>query len=335
MKILLVNTKFLGDLIISSPGLKSVRKKFPDAEITLLVRKGYEDGVKNNPYINRIMAFDFGVKKDSFFSRLRDEINFIGSIVKERYDAVVSFHPGDRTAFLAWLSGAKIRIAPRKQPFGFFFNVKVDVEEDTISYLDYYNRIASALTGEPGELKTEYFVSSEERACANEFFIENEIDSNGLIIGIHPGASEPTKIWQEEKFAELIKNIAAIPESKIILIAGPKETSKAARIRSAVHGLNVSLFNSDDINKTAAVMERIRLLVSNDSAARHLAVALGIPVIALMPADNQNCWNFYDNSASHYVLSGERIFPEEGQPYLGKISPDEVFQKIKEVLKLK
>ena len=157
MKILVINTKFLGDLIVSTPGLKSLREKNPDSEIVLLARKGYEDTLRNNPNINRIVPFDFGVKKKNLFSRISAEIKFIRQIRKEKFDVVISLHPGDRIAFLAWFSKAKIRIAPRKQPFIFLFNVLFDVEEDSISYLNYYNKLISAHTKELINGRTEFF----------------------------------------------------------------------------------------------------------------------------------------------------------------------------------
>ncbi|PKL81525.1 MAG: hypothetical protein CVV24_14820, partial [Ignavibacteriae bacterium HGW-Ignavibacteriae-3] len=201
MKILIVNTKFLGDLIVSTPGFRSLRKKYPDAEIVLLVRKGYEDAVRNNPNINRIIPFDFGLKSRGVFSRIAGEIKFIRQIRNEKFDAVISLHPGDRIAFLSWFSNAKIRIAPRKQSFNYLFNVLVDVEEDSISYLSYYNKLITAFTKEDVKGKPEFPVITADAKWAEEFFLSKGIRENDFIIGVHPGASEPTKIWPAQNFS--------------------------------------------------------------------------------------------------------------------------------------
>jgi heptosyltransferase-2 len=333
VKILVINTKFLGDLIVSTPGLKALREKNPASEIVLLARKGYEDTLRNNPNISRIISFDFGIKKKNFFSRISSEIIFIRQIRKEKFDVIISLHPGDRIAFLTWFSGAKIRIAPRKQPFNFLFNVPVDVEEDSISYLDYYNKLISAFVKESINGKTEFFVNGPDTIWAEEFLSKNNIGKNDLVIGIHPGASEPTKIWPSEKFAELIQKLISIGKTKIILIAGPNEEKIVDYIFNCVNNENLFVYKSNDVNLTAALIKRCKLFISNDTGTRHLSVALKTPVIALMPDDNLKYWNFYDDTDNHFVITGKRFFPENGTPFLDSIAVDKVFNKVKEVLK--
>jgi heptosyltransferase-2 len=334
VKILVVNTKYIGDLILSTPGLAALREKNPDAEIILVTRKGYEGTLKNNPNINRIIPFDFGIKKKNFVKRIVDEINFILMIRSEKFDVVISLHPGDRIAFLAWFSGAKIRVAPRKQAFNFLFNILVDVEEDSISYLEYYNKLISAYTKESVTGKTEFFVTSADKLWADEFLEKSYVNKNDLLIGIHPGASEPTKIWQSKNFTELIHRILAMNETKVLLIAGLNEEKIVEQIYNDVQNDNILFYNSNNINLTAALIKKCKLFISNDTGTRHLAVALKIPVIALMPDDNQKCWNFYDESNNHFVLIGNRIFPDGEQPYLGGISVDDVHTKMKNILNL-
>ena len=333
VKILVINTKFLGDLIVSTPGLKALREKNPDSEIVLIARKGYEDTLRNNPNINRIIPFDFSVKKKNLFSRISAEIKFIRQIRKEKFDVVISLHPGDRIAFLALFSKAKIRVAPRKQSFNFLFNVSVDVEEDSISYLDYYNELISAYTKESIKGRTEFFVNEQDNIWTEEFLSKNKIDKDDLVIGIHPGASEPTKIWPSEKFAELIQKLVLIGRTKIILIAGPNEEKVVDSIFSKANNENLFIYKSKDVNRTAALIRKCSLFISNDTGTRHLSVALKTPVIVLMPDDNLKCWNFYDDTDSHFVLIGKRFFPEKEMPFLGSINVDEVFDKVKEVMK--
>ena len=334
MKILVVNTKFFGDLILSTPGISAIREKNPDAEIVLLTRKGYEAVLKNNPGINRIIPFDFGIKKKTYVKRIINEINFIRKIRSENFDVVISLHPGDRIAFLAWFSGAKTRIAPRKQSFNFLFNVLVDVEEDSISYLQYYNKLISAFIERTIEGKTEFFVPRSDKLWADKFLSENSVNENDLLIGIHPGASEPTKIWPYKNFIELINKTFSLGKIKILLIAGPDDIEIVKSISQGVNSKHLSVYHSNDVNLTAALVQKCNLFISNDTGTRHLAVALKIPVIALMPEDNQKCWNFYEETDNHFVLTGKRIFPERSRPYLGEISVDDVFNKTKSILNL-
>jgi len=334
VKILVIATKFFGDLIVSTPGLKYLRQKYPHAEIVLLVRSEYENVLRNNPNINRIISFDFSIRNKKLFERISAELSFWKRIRNEKFDVVISLQPGDRIAFLAFISGAKIRIAPRKQSFWFLFNKRVEVYEDTISYLDYYNKLISAFTNEPVDYKTECFISEGNEQWAEVFLRKNNLESDDTLVVIHPGASEPTKIWQSKNYAELIDEILSINKTKVLLIAGPKEENVVEDISGRVKSKNVFFYNSQDINLTAALIKRGRLFISNDTGTRHLAVSLNIPVIALMPDDNQNCWNFYDESDNHFVITGKRFFPEGEQPYLGNISVEDVFIKLKNILNI-
>jgi len=333
-KILVVATKFLGDLIVSTPGLKALRQKFPNAEIVLLVRSEYENVLRNNSNIDRIISFDFNIRNEQVLHRVKKELSFWKKIRKEKFDTVISFQPGDRIAFLSLISGARYRIAPRKQSFRYLFNIKIDVDEDTISYLDYYNKIISGFINEPINLKREFFISKENETWAEEFLRSHNFANDDTLVCIHPGASEPTKIWPAENYAQLIGKILSINKMNILLIEGPKEEKIVADILMGMKSKNVFVYKSDDINLTAALISKSKLFISNDTGTRHLSVALKTPVIALMPEDNQNCWNFYGESDNHYTLSGKRFFPVEGTPYLGSISVDDVFTKLKSVLHL-
>ena len=82
------------------------------------------------------MIFDSKLKGNNSFGSFIEGIRFIKKIRKEKFDIVITLHPGDRTAFWAWFSKAKLRIAPRKQSFGFLFNRRINVSEDSIITID-------------------------------------------------------------------------------------------------------------------------------------------------------------------------------------------------------
>lgn len=333
-KILVVTTKFLGDLIITTPGIKALRQKFPQAEIFVLVRSEYQAVLKNNPNINQIISFDFNIRQQNFFERLKYELSFWKKIRNEKFDVFISLQPGDRIAFLAWISGAKIRIAPRKQSFWFLFNKHINVFEDSISYLEYYNKIISAFTEEPVNYKTEFIISPEDDNWSSEFLKSNNVSQKDILISVHPGASEPTKIWPSKNFVALLQKFLKVKNTQILIIAGPGEEKLVNSITEIVNNNNVFPFYSKEINKTAALIKKCKLIITNDTGTRHLAVALKTPVIALMPEDNQNCWNFYDVSDKHFVIKGSRMKDESGKPFLGGIPVDNVYSKVKSILNL-
>jgi ADP-heptose:LPS heptosyltransferase len=336
MKILLINIKYLGDLIISTPGVNALRKAQPEAEIVFLLRKGFEDVLKGNPNIDKIIAFDPSLKGNSGFKKIIAGIKFIKKIRDEKFDVVIVLHPGDRTAFWAWFSGAKTRIAPYKQSFGSLFNKRVKVSEDSISYLDYYNQIISSFIGKFDSPETEFFIADNVEIWADNFLKENGINGVEKIIGIHPGASEPTKIWPSAKFIELIRKLIN-NKIQILLIEGPQDKLICEEIKSAFTNDELKYFRSEKISQTAALIKKCNLFITHDTGTRHLSVAVKTPVLALLPEDNLAYWNFYDRVDYHHSLIGKRYIEEKefGRVgFLDGISVNEVYEKVVGLLEL-
>ena len=228
-------------------------------------------------------------------------------------------------------------IAPRKQSFGFLFNRLVDVEEDTISYLEYYNRIFEAYIGKACPTKTEFFIPKPEEKWADDFLIENKIASNNIIIGIHPGASEPTKIWKSENFVDLINHLNEKEYITVLLIEGPQDKNICDEISQKLNNKTYIRFTSTGITKTAALIKKCKLFITHDTGTRHLSVAVETPVLALLPEDNLKYWNFYNALRNYHSLIGRRYIADQNSQriaYLDGISVNDVYQKVGEILKL-
>ena len=337
MKILVINIKFLGDLIVSTPGLRALRKAKPQDEIVFLLRKGFVDVLADNPNIDRIITFDPGMKGNSGLQKFNQGIEFIKKIRDEKFDVVIALHPGDRIAFWSWFSGAKLSIAPRKQSFGFLFNKPVYVEEDSISYLEYYNKIFESYIGKIDSTKTEFFIPEKDETWADNFLADSNVKTDNILIGIHPGASEPTKIWQSKNFVELINRLRENENIKVLLIEGPQDKNVFEEIKDKLDNQDFILFQSTCITKTAALIRKCNLFITHDTGTRHLSVAVETPVLALLPEDNLKYWNFYNQNDLHYYLIGKRYIPDQnsgGNAFLDGITVDEVYGKACEILKL-
>ncbi len=337
MKILVVNIKYLGDLVISTPGIRSLSKTYPDSEIVLLIRKGFEPIFKNNPYVHKIISFDPELKGNSSIRKFLSGINFVTKIRKGKFDVVIVLHPGDRTAFWAWFSGANIRIAPAKQSFSFLFNKLVDVEENSISYLEYYNKIISSFGVTIDSLKTEIYLSEKDVIQSEDYLTTNKITQKNILIGIHPGASEPSKIWKVANYVQLINKFLALPEIRIIVFEGPQDKDVCAEIKNNFEDESKINFVKTDVLNATALIKKCKLFISNDTGTRHLAVAVQTPVLALIPEDYEKFWNFYTSVNNHFTIFGKRNFTNSGanvKPFLDGINVEEVFNKACEVLKI-
>jgi ADP-heptose:LPS heptosyltransferase len=326
----MINTKYLGDLIVCTPALRAVRKSFPGSRISLLVRKEYKTVLSGNQNIDEIIPFDFSVKKLKGMERLKAEWNFVRLLRGKKFDAVISLQSGDRYAEWAFLSSAKVRVAPRKQSLSFLLNKKVDVLEDTISYRDYYLKIAEAFGAVSDGKRTEFYLDENFRNWFEEFISMNKFGGDDFIVGVHAGASEPSKIWPFGNFIEVIRLLKENPKAKIIMFAGPAEKKFFTGFKSSK---NVILADtSRDIQQLAWLLKSCRLFIANDSGARHIAAALNVPTITLFPEDKLSCWKFYDESEEQYFILGRSNRSNSKKMFLDGIDVNVVFEKAKEIL---
>ncbi len=330
LKIIVVNTKYLGDLIVSTPAIRFLKEEYPDSELYLIARKEYKEAFDDFPYIDRVIPFDAGLKHKKGLRELKKGIDFIRKLRKEKPDIFIMLHPGDRITLWAYFSGAPVRIAPKKQNLAFLINKKIDVEEDSISYIDYYNKIVEYGNKKVKSNKTEFFVSEEDVLWAEKFIDKNNLPDGGGFITIHPGASEKSKVWHIENYIRLIEMLLTKLNRKILILAGPQDEDYSNIISKNFNDGKLLVYKSESISKSAALIKKSELLFDNDTGTRHLGIALGTKVLSLLPEDNLDYWNFYDD-VNHNFIVGRRINDGE-KSYLGGIDVETVFEKIVELV---
>lgn len=331
-KILVINTKYLGDLIVCTPALRALRKSFPGASISILVRQEYKDVLSGNQNIDEIIPFDFSIKKIHGWKRLKLEWEFVKSLRTKNFDAVVSLQSGDRYSEWAFLSGAKVRVAPKKQSMSFLLTKKVEVYEDTISYLDYYLKIAEAFGAVADGIQTEFYLDENFRDWFENFCAEHNIDGDNQLIGIHVGASEPTKIWPLKNFESLIEKLLSDGKSKVVLFVGPAEKKIAEKFLNQQNKNIIIADTSESIQQLACLINSCKLFIANDSGARHIAAALNVPSITLFPEDKLSCWKFYEEKENQLFIIGKRNTTDTANMYLDGIEVGTVYNIAKKIL---
>lgn len=333
INIVVISIKYLGDLIVQSSAFKSLRNSYPNANIYLVARKEFADVFKFAPYFNKIIPVDMSVKKEKGIKRMTSEIRILKSIRSLKPDLVVNMQSGDRYTLWAWLSGAAQRVAPKKQGLSFLNNVKVDIEEDTISYLDYYLKLAESSGAEVINKKTEFFVNDDHLAWSKKYLLENGIDSKSLLIGIHPGAADDSRIPSLDFYNSLINEILSGYNPTIIVFSTAKEKQMAGALIKNRNEKTVIADTSESIHNFAALVRQCTLCIVNDSGARHICAAVGVPTLCFIPEDKISTWNFYSASDGHHFIAGKRQFMPNEKATLGDLSISDALNKIGLILK--
>ena len=328
-KILIFQTAFLGDLILTSPLIKSVKKSFPGSKVHLVVRKGLEGVFEGFGYLDKVIPFD---KKGllGFAKRLR----------KEGYSLVLSPHRSHRTSLILFLAGIPRRIGYDRAGFSFFYTDRVRHEfreglhevERLLSLLkpleEYgivYDRDVELPLEEPFYRKTLSRFSLKERAYTV----------------IAPGSVWPTKAWLPEYFAEVGKFLTG-RGFKVVIVGSKADKSYCDKVYSYMEGNAVNLCGKTSLKEFFSVIKGARLLVSNDSSPVHVAAAFKTPVVEVYGATVPR-FGFFPYGPGKFVeveglkcrpcgLHGGKKCPEGHFKCMVELKPERVVEVVEELL---
>jgi len=268
-KILVLQTAFLGDVILSTPLIRALRQLFPAACLDVLTIP--ETGIifKANPYINEIIYFN----KRSILKKIISFIHLIFKIRNKKYDLAISIQSSLTSSFLMLLGGVPKRGGFARQKF-----LTLSVEHTKGWHkIQKILRLLEPLSDQKFDMQTEIFWTAKEERKISQI-IEQLQNKAGPIVGIAPGSIWNTKRWIKEYYRELIKLL----EKKailIILIGGTDDFELCEFIKNESHAVNLA--GSISILESAALIEKLDLLITNDSAPLHIANAVKTDVIAI------------------------------------------------------
>ena len=268
-KFLIVQTAFIGDVVLATPLLEKLHHFFPDAEIDFLLRKGNEQLFVDHPYINEILIWD---KKKN---KQRNLIRMLSCIRKKRYDKVINLQRFFATGLLAAFSGAKEVIGFDKNPLSFLFTRKIKHQiggnqpvHETIRNLELINEFT-----DESEFKPKLYPSPADFA------------SVGALLGSKFITLSPASVWFTKQFpaSKWISFIKSIPDGiGIYLLGGPGDISLCEFIRESCNRSELKvLTGSLSYLQSAALMSRAFMNYVNDSAPMHFASAMNAPVTAV------------------------------------------------------
>lgn len=276
MKILIIQTAFLGDVILSLPLVQVLKKSFPESVIDFMCIPATAELVEGNPYINRAIIFD----KHNSGKGVSGFKKIVSRVRGNKYDVVISVQRYTRSSLIAKLSGAPKRISYENSSMNYFYTDKVQYRNvhETSRVLD----LLKPLGIEQNEnVIPELFPTDDDKKEIDKIFKGLGIKDRNEIICIAPGSVWFTKRFPEEKFIELL-NLMDKDNCKVALIGGKGDKNLCERIISKTTQNEVYNFAGKlSVLQSAELIKRSSLLVTNDSAPLHLANAVGTKVIAI------------------------------------------------------
>ena len=264
-KVLIIQTAFLGDVILATPLIANLKLKFPQAEIDFLVKKGNEELLNNHPDLRQVFTFDKKKKRSEI-------LRLIQLFRKNKYDLVINLHRFASSGLLTVLSGAKRKIGFQKNPFSFLYSKayphqmdqglhEVDRNLNLISDLLIPTVRRPALYPKDADLKSVEEFQKQAYYC------------------LAPASVWFTKQAPEAVWVQLMKQLNETGAS-IYLIGGPDDKNLLDQIIETSKVKAVNLAGKLSIMQSAALMKGATRAFVNDSGPLHIASAMNTPVTA-------------------------------------------------------
>jgi len=301
-RILVVSSTAIGDTLLSTPAIRAVRERYPHAHIIAHFNTKNMELFENNPHIDGIIPYYGGYKK--FFRTVRE-------LRKHQFDLVLIFHGNEPQATpMAYLSGARFIIKlPNASEYRFLLSNKDQVVQwkDFSHAIEQRLEVAKMAGCTVSDVRMVLPVSHEGMATVDRFLKQNGVHEGDVLVGFQVGASTVSRMWFADRFIELGKRLIH-PDYhiKIVITGSPQEYNYCREIADAI-GMNVLVSAGRmALKNIPSLLSKLKVLVTGDTGIMHMAVAVGIPIVALFAvSDARRSGPYYDRE-KHRVIQKEK-----------------------------
>lgn len=262
---LIIQTAFLGDVILCTPVISELKRVYPDASIDVVVRKGNESLLKNNPHINEVIVWN---KKQGKYKSL---ISTIKRIRQKDYDETINLQRFASAGLMCLRAKSKSKIGFSKNAFGFIYDKKIPHNIGDGRHEVERNLSTIAHHGAKALVKPELFPSKEDFS-----FIQTWKKESYFCLA-------PASVWETKKlpFSKWVELIEIIKhKGSVFLIGGPDDIELCEKINKKVNGIALNLAGKLNLLQSAALMKDAKMNYVNDSGPLHLASSMNAPTRA-------------------------------------------------------
>lgn len=299
-RIVIFRLSSIGDIILSSALIRTVRKQYPDAQIDFVVKKQFASLVQYNPHINTVYTInreDGLVGLKTLAQKLRNQ----------QYDVFLDIHKNFRSVYVRMRCGAKQTYIYRKNVIkrSLLIGFGLDLYKPARPVYQRFIDAAKPIGVEDDGMGTEFFVPQHKQKIVDELIAEQNMQQKRIVV-LCPGASFKNKQWLPEGFTEVANRLCDNEKNAVVVIGGKAEYEVGEHIR-AQSGWRVHNFCGNfDLLESAALIERASVVCANDTGMLHLAEALKIPVVGIYgPTVRQ--FGFYPLLSSSKVVEVEDL----------------------------
>ena len=287
-RILVKEVNWLGDVVMSLPALRAIRRAWPRAHLAVLVKKELASFFDGARWLDEVIPYSVGRGLSGFFDRRR----IVGEIRSRRFDLGVLFPNSFESALWIAMAGIRRRAGFIADARGAMLTMKASPPPEALTghQVNYWLamvRATGVADGRADDFAIDVHGPSRERM--REWLAANRKRPSRPVFAIAPAAAYgPAKEWPADSYGALIDLLTRRDDSEVVLVGAPSERAKCEEVAAASKAAAMIAAGHTNIGELIALLSLCDGFIGNDSGCMHLAGALGIPTVAIFGSTNPN-----------------------------------------------
>ncbi len=342
LKVLVIQTAKIGDLVCTTPVFREIKKNFPSCYLSTIIISKTKDILKNNPRLDEIILIND-------YPGISGKIRLLRKLRKAKYDWVINLFPGSFDNIIAFWSWVPGRVTTTHKYCGeitkllsVFNNHRLEYRRRT-SLIKHFLTLLKFMGIKEFSEKKEIFVRPEEERKALDFLKTQNLNSNDLLIGISVAAGNKLKQWEPAKFAQLADQLAEKLKATVIFIGSVDDNNSVENVQKMMRNNSINACGVFKLYELAALLKQLKLFISADSGPLHMADAMDVPLVLIAgPIDihgqnplHERCKIVQKNIPCVpclFTISAVRFCQEGHLRCLKEITPEDVFEAAQSLL---
>jgi len=315
--ILIIEMGGIGDLVMAIPAVRAIRQNYPNSYIALLVVKRAEMLLKGCPYINEVFTFEienFTFSKYAF--NLERTFHLLKTIIVLRgkkfnlavnLHRIASFWGSLRMRIFLKVLRPEVCVGRDTDKRGSFYDIKLEESLDNSEHeVETKTRIVKLFNIAINNKDLELWLSDDDKEYADGVFSKYGIANDDLIVGINPNSAQASKLWFDNRFAELADTLSMKYNAKLIFFGSVKNKKRIKRILSLTKSNAINLAGKVTLSQYAALIKKLKVFITLDSGPMHIASVFKTPTVVIFGSGNYYKFSPYHNENS-IIIKKERM----------------------------
>jgi heptosyltransferase-3 len=339
VKILIIQFRPAGDVLLLTPVVELLKERIPDAEIHFLVNEKESQLIEHFPLIDTIIPVRRISRRGLNFLRyIAATMQLMLKVRRERFDIVIDFIGNPRSAQITFLSGAKMRIGRKVGLRSLAYNRRVPRSPEKMNTVLKRINHLTALGIESTYRPPRLHLSEQDKKFASDYIGSLGGDDTRPIIFLAPNSPRPARRWKAESFMAAGKQLVEEYGARVLLAWGPGEEEYTEHIRAGIGG-DAEMIPLTNLTEMAAIISHADLMISNCSGTKHIANAVGVRTIAVYGPTDPLVWNDPDRERNPALMADipciqceRRVCPFDVHRCMEAVTPDMVMSEVRKML---